>query len=113
MAVPREGDRKELADPRPADYSEAQPFPRADGQSRRASRSGQATEGTGQVGGGGGGGCGDLLDRGGKSRLSYNGILRLPPGPKRFLEGCSAPFMRLAQHLTALCAWCKQCLPGR
>ena len=28
---------------------------------------------------------------------------------KRFLVGCSAPFMRLAQHLTALRAWCKQC----
>ena len=28
-----------------------------------------------------------------------------------FLEGCSSPFMRLAEHLTALRAWCKQCLP--
>ena len=27
--------------------------------------------------------------------------------------GCSSPFMRLAEHLTALRAWCKQCLPGR
>ena len=25
---------------------------------------------------------------------------------KRFLVGCSSPFMRLAQHLTALRAWC-------
>ena len=27
--------------------------------------------------------------------------------------GCSSPFMRLSQHLTALRAWYKQCLPGR
>ena len=32
---------------------------------------------------------------------------------KRFVVGCSPPFMRLAQHLTALRAWCKQCLPRR
>ena len=25
-------------------------------------------------------------------------------------RGCSLPFMRLAEHLTALRAWCKQCL---
>ena len=31
------------------------------------------------------------------------------PPQKRFLVGCSSPFMRLAQHLTALRAWCKQC----
>ena len=36
--------------------------------------------------------------------------LRNPPPPP---VGCSSPFMRLAEHLTALCAWCKQCLPGR
>ena len=30
----------------------------------------------------------------------------------RFLEGFSSPFKRLAEHLTALHAWCKQCLPG-
>ena len=34
------------------------------------------------------------------------------PSYERFLEGCSSPFMRLAEHLTALRAWCKQCLPG-
>ena len=33
------------------------------------------------------------------------------PSFERFLEGCSSPFMRLAEHLTALCAWCKHCLP--
>ena len=32
---------------------------------------------------------------------------------KPFFGGCSPPFMRLAQHLTALKACCKQCLPGR
>ena len=32
---------------------------------------------------------------------------------KRFLVGCSPPFMRLAKPLTALRAWCKQYLPGR
>ena len=31
---------------------------------------------------------------------------------KRFLEGCSSPFMRLVEHLTALRAWRKQCLPN-
>ena len=31
---------------------------------------------------------------------------------ERFLGGCSSPFMRLAEHLTAFRAWCKQCLPG-
>ena len=30
------------------------------------------------------------------------------PLHKRFLVGCSSPFMRLAKHLTALRAWCKQ-----
>ena len=34
------------------------------------------------------------------------------PSYERFLEGCSSPFMRLAEHLTALRVWCKQCLPG-
>ena len=35
------------------------------------------------------------------------------PPHDRFLGGCSSPFMRLAERLTALRAWCKQCLPGR
>ena len=36
------------------------------------------------------------------------------PPHRRFSGGCSSPFMRLAQqHLTALRAWCKLCLPGR
>ena len=34
------------------------------------------------------------------------------PSYKRFLEGCSSTFLRLAEHRTALRAWCKQCLPG-
>ena len=34
------------------------------------------------------------------------------PSYERFLEGCSSPFMRLAEHVTARRAWCKQCLPG-
>ena len=37
--------------------------------------------------------------------------IRLPH--KRFLVRCSSPLVRLAQHLTALRAWCKQYLPGR
>ena len=32
------------------------------------------------------------------------------PRPRGLLEGCSSPFMRLAGHITALRAWCKQCL---
>ena len=36
------------------------------------------------------------------------------PPHKRFVVGCSSPFMRLAQHLKALRAWCKQgCLVGK
>ena len=31
---------------------------------------------------------------------------------ERFLEGCSSPFVRLAEHLTALRAWGNQYLPG-
>ena len=34
------------------------------------------------------------------------------PFHERFLEGCSSPFIPLAEHLTARRAWCKQCLPG-
>ena len=37
----------------------------------------------------------------------------LSPSYERFLEGCRSPFMRHAEHLTAIRAWCKQCLPGR
>ena len=37
---------------------------------------------------------------------------RSPPH-KQFLQGFSSPFVQLAEHLTALRAWCKQCLPGR
>ena len=34
------------------------------------------------------------------------------PSYERFLEGCSSSFLRLAEHLTVLRAWCKQHLPG-
>ena len=34
------------------------------------------------------------------------------PSYERFLEGCNSPLLRLADHLTAFRAWCKQCLPG-
>ena len=33
------------------------------------------------------------------------------PPHRLFFVGCGSPFTRLAQHLTALRAWCKQCLP--
>ena len=36
-----------------------------------------------------------------------------PQYHQRFLVGRSSPFMRLAQHPSALRAWCKQCLSGR
>ena len=35
------------------------------------------------------------------------------PSYERLLVGCSSASMRLAEHLTVLRAWCKQCLPGR
>ena len=31
------------------------------------------------------------------------------PPHKRFSVGCISPFMRLAEHHTAIRAWCKQC----
>ena len=34
------------------------------------------------------------------------------PSYERFLEGCRSPLMRLAERVTALRAWCKQCPPG-
>ena len=34
------------------------------------------------------------------------------PSYERFLEGCSSLFMRLAEYLIAVCAWCKQWPPG-
>ena len=48
------------------------------------------------------------------STLSSMYVQESPPH-KRFLliVGCSSPFMRLAQHLAALRAWCKQCLSCR
>ena len=39
--------------------------------------------------------------------LVASSVFPSPPQP-----GCSSPFMRLAEHLTALGAWCKQYLPG-
>ena len=46
---------------------------------------------------------------------SFDAVIHMQENPpqKRFLAGCSSPFMRLAKHLTALRAWCKQCLLGR
>ena len=37
--------------------------------------------------------------------------VQVSPPRKRFLVGCSSPFMRLAGHLAALHAWCKQAVP--
>ena len=42
----------------------------------------------------------------------FRATCRSPPH-KWFLEGCSSPFMLLAEHLTALRVWCTRCLPGR
>ena len=48
----------------------------------------------------------------GDTRKQVNSLDACHPHPtlsrKPFLAGCSSPFMRLAQHLTALRAWCKQ-----
>ena len=35
------------------------------------------------------------------------------PPLKLFLVGCSSPFLRVTKQLTAIRAWCKQCLPGQ
>ena len=46
------------------------------------------------------------------SSISKNvGTRRRSPSYERFLEGWSSPFMRFAEHLTALRAWCKRRLP--
>ena len=39
---------------------------------------------------------------------SLDAVTRMQESPshKRFLVGCSSPFMRLAEHLTAVRAWC-------
>ena len=51
-----------------------------------------------------------------KQSNSFDAVIHVQESPphKRFLRvvGCNSNFMRLAQHLTALRAWCKQCLPG-
>ena len=51
----------------------------------------------------------------GRTRTSsLDTVIPCPSPPRtRFLVGCSSPVMRLAQHLSALRAWCKQCPPGR
>ena len=48
-------------------------------------------------------------------RSSSDAVIHMQGNPpqKRILVGCSSPFMRLAEHITALRAWCKQCMPGR
>ena len=43
---------------------------------------------------------------------ALSSICKKVPLTKRFLVGRISPFTRLAQHLTALHAWCKQCLPS-
>ena len=40
------------------------------------------------------------------------GTMSRSPSHEQLLQGCSSPFMRLAEYLTALRAWCKQSLPG-
>ena len=63
----------------------------------------------------GGGDCGSIK----RPTLLYVNVLFfvfLHPPPnaphKWFLVGCSSPFMRLAEHLAALHAWCKRDVPG-
>ena len=52
-----------------------------------------------------------------KQSNSFDAVIHVQESPphKRFLRvvGCNSNFMRLAQHLTALRAWCKQCVSGR
>ena len=44
---------------------------------------------------------------------SYPPPLIVRRARKRLLVGCSSPFMRLAEYLTALRAWCDVCLVGK
>ena len=46
---------------------------------------------------------------------SFEAVIHTQESPpqKGLLVGCSSLFMRLARHLTALRAWCKQHLPAR
>ena len=46
---------------------------------------------------------------------SFDAVMHVQESPphKRLVVGCGSPFMRLAEHLTVLRAWCKQCGPGR
>ena len=49
-----------------------------------------------------------------KSTIGHcHSYTRISASKKRFLIGCSLPFMRLAQHLTALRAGYKYGVPGR
>ena len=43
---------------------------------------------------------------------TLSSIRKESPPHKRFVVGCSSPFVRLARQLTALCSSCKQCVPG-
>ena len=45
---------------------------------------------------------------------SVDAVIHMQESPpqKRFLVGCSSPFMRLTQHLTVLRAWCNVFLVG-
>ena len=50
----------------------------------------------------------------GKQINSFNAVIHMQESPphKRFSVGCSSPFLRLAEHLTALRAWCNVCPVG-
>ena len=50
-----------------------------------------------------------------KKTIKFGVVIHMQESPpqKRFFVGCSSPFMRLAQHLTALRGWWKQSLPHR
>ena len=49
-----------------------------------------------------------------KQIYSLDAVIHMQESPprKRFLLRCSSPIMRLAEHIGALRAWCKQCLPS-
>ena len=48
-----------------------------------------------------------------KQKTAYEIMPSLVGSEMCIRDRCSSPFMRLAQHLKALRAWCKLCLPGR
>ena len=60
-------------------------------------------------------GVGELITHRERAPDIFGAVIHIQESPphKRFIVGCRSPFMRLAEHLTALRACCKQCLPGR